>query len=104
MKKKKKLNFKEIEIAPHVLVEQYDDVANHFIPTILGIKGFLITDESSLLDFNFEITRDGLKRETDKNLEKVKKVYGVDISDIEDFNLMEIFKRLKILSPVFKDL
>ena len=91
----------KIEIATHVLVGQYEDIANHFIPEILGIKIFCITDESSLLDLNFKIVDKKVKRNTDKDLEKIKKVYGVDVSDIEDLNLVKIFERLRILSPIF---
>ncbi len=98
----KRINpFNEIEIAPQVLADQYEDIANHFIPQIIGVKGFLITDESSLLDFNFEIVDGKIKRETKKTLKKIKKIYDVDVSDIKDLNLMKIFERLRILSPVF---
>ena len=93
--------FDEIEIAPQVLAEQYEDIANHFIPQIIGVKGFLITDESSLLDFNFEIEDGKVKRDTDKTLKKIEDIYGVDVSDIKDLNLIKIFERLRILSPVF---
>lgn len=99
--KKTVLKYKKIEFAPQVLTDQYEDIANHFIPKILGIKGFLITDESSLLDFNFEIVDRKVKRETNKTLKEIEKVYGVDVSDVEDLNLMSIFERLRILSPVF---
>jgi len=82
-------------------MDQYEDIANHFIPKIVGIDRFLITDESSLLDFNFEIVDGKVKRETNNVFKKIEEIYGVDVSDIDDLNLMSIFERLRILSPVF---
>lgn len=89
----------KIEMAPQVLTSQYEDIANHFIPKVCNIKRFVITDESSLLDFNSEIEEE--KRETDKALEKIKSIYGVDVSDVEKLNLIKIFERLRILSSIF---
>ena len=93
--------YKKIEVAPQILAEQYQEIADHFIPTILGIKRFIITDESCLDDFNFEIVDGKVKREREKTFQKIREVYKVDVSDIEGQNLMKIFERLKILSPVF---
>ena len=99
--KKTVLKYKKIEFAPQVLTDQYEDIANHFIPKILGIKGYLITDESELTDFNLEIEDEKIKQKTNKDLKEIERVYGVDVSDVEDLNLMGIFERLRIISPVF---
>jgi hypothetical protein len=91
----------KITIAPHELIDQYEDIANHFIPRITEKKHFCITDESSLLDLNFEITGKKIERDTDKDLKKIKEIYEVDVSDIKDLNLVQIFERLRLSSPVF---
>lgn len=91
--------FEKIEFASQVLTEQYEEIAQHFIPTIFGIKRFMLTDESCLDDFNFEIVDDKVERDREKTFRKIEEVYGVDVSDLD--YLMEIFKRLRILSPVF---
>lgn len=94
--------FDKIEFASQVLTEQYEEIADHFIPTILGVKHFLLTDESCLDDFNFRIVDGKVQRDSEEViLKRIEEVYGVDISDIKDEYLMEIFKRLRILSPVF---
>lgn len=98
---KKKKSKRKIELAPQVLTEQYEDIAEHFLPAVLGIKRFLITDESSLYDFDFELVDSKIKRDTESVLKKIQEIYGVDVSDISDLNLMKIFERLRILSPVF---
>jgi len=95
------MNFKKIEFASTVLTEQYEEIADHFFPAIFGITSFMLTDESSLDDFNFFIVDGKIEREEHRGMKKVEEVYGVDISDVEDLNLNEIFKRLRLLSPVF---
>lgn len=50
-----------------------------------------ISDESSLWDFHTEETNEHL-------FEKILEIYEVDVSDIENGNLVEIFKRIELLS------
>ena len=91
---------KEIELISQILVDQYEDIANDFIPKIFGVDKFLITDESSIYDFNFEIVDGKIKRETEATLKKIKEVYGIDVSDIEDLLLIKIFERIRILGKL----
>ena len=91
--------YDKIEFASQVLVEQYEEIADHFLPAIFGIKNFLLTDESCLSDFNFEVVDGKVERDEEQTFRKVEKIYGVDVSDLD--YLTEIFKRLRILSPVF---
>lgn len=93
--------YDKIEFASQILVEQYEEIADHFLPAIFGIKEFFISDESSLDDFNFEIVDGQIEREREKVSQKIKEIYGIDVSDVEGLNLMKIFERLRILSPVF---
>jgi hypothetical protein len=91
--------YEKIEFASQVLVEQYEEIADHFLPAIFGITDFFITDESCLDDFNFEVVDEKVQRDREQTFQKIKEVYGVDVTDLD--YLTEIFKRLRILSPVF---
>lgn len=91
----------EFELAPQFEIEQYEDIAVDFFRRILDMDyyGCLITDESSLYDFDFEFDaeKDKIDHQTETLLEKVKQVYGLDVSDLEDLFLIDIFKRIRIL-------
>ena len=74
---------KRIELAPQERLGQCDDtLVTDFMKRILRTTSFLITDESSLWDFR---TR---KKPV---FDRIQKIYGVDVSDIEDGNLTKIF-------------
>jgi hypothetical protein len=79
----------QIQIAPRVEIEQYEQIASDFFEKILGMNYHecLITDESSLWDFHGEETNETYHR-------KIAEVYRVDVSDIESGNLVQIFKRI----------
>lgn len=87
---------KKIELADTFWVDQYSELAADFFPAILKmeVKDVLITDESSLWDFT-SFCND--KEDLDIYIKRVKKHYGVDISDMKDFNLVKIFKRINVL-------
>jgi hypothetical protein len=91
---------KKIEIAPSFEIEQSQDFVDEFLYKIFGIKGALVTDESSLYDFDFEFENDKIKHRTKETLDKIKKVYSVDVSDIEDLNLSKILQRIRILKNI----
>lgn len=68
-------------------IQTHSETAEQFIELVLGCEWAFISDESSLYDFESidEVT----------NLEeKIKEVFGVDVSDIEDKNLFKIFERI----------
>ena len=79
----------KIEFASTVQIEQYEEIAADFFEKILGMNyhDCLVTDESSLWDFPGEETNGEYHQ-------KIAGVYGVDISDIESGNLVQIFKRI----------
>ena len=89
---------KEFELAPQVGIDAYDDLAQEIVVKCCGIsKGALVTDETELTDFDFRITEgdDGKPKvvhETDKALAKIKEIYGIDMSGVENLNLLEICK------------
>lgn len=79
----------EIELAPTVEIEPYEPLAAEFFEKVLAMNygECLVTDESSLWDFHGEETNEEYHR-------KIVEVYGVDVSDIESGNLVQIFKRI----------
>jgi hypothetical protein len=95
--------YDEIEMAPQISVEQFEDIAVAFFPAILDMEyeDVLITDESSLYDFDSEIDFDNkvVIHRTQECLDRIKKVYRIDVSDIEDLLLVKIFERIRILRP-----
>lgn len=96
----------EFEFAPQLQIEQYDDILIDFIARvvkpIMGIEKVLLTDESSIYDLDAEITEDGIVHHTDEFLKKIKEVYGIDMSDVENLLFIEIFKSLPLKRFRFK--
>ena len=82
---------KKIELAPTDGVDRVRDLAEEFMEAIFEMEpaSYLITDESSLLDFEGVEDLDLLA--VDK---KVRSVFGVEVSDIRSGNLAEIFARI----------
>jgi hypothetical protein len=77
-----------LEFATKQRVDQHSVLAKDFIKRILDIEWAWISDESSLWDFHGD--------ETNKSLtDKIKHVYGVDVSDISSGNLADIFDRIR---------
>jgi len=85
---------KEIKLASTKIVDKYDKFAVEFLKKIFGIKNFLITDESSIYDFDFELTTKKVHHNTEKFLKKIEKVYGVDVSKIKGLKLHKILKKI----------
>jgi hypothetical protein len=76
-----------IEFASSTRIEAVGELSDDFIHKILEYEWAMISDESSLWDFHSEETNDAL-------IEKIRLVYGVDVSDIESANLCEILERI----------
>ncbi|HXH66222.1 MAG TPA: hypothetical protein VNI81_03420 [Candidatus Limnocylindrales bacterium] len=64
-----------------------------FIQRILELPWAFISDESTLSDFHGDENSDIL-------VEKIRAVYGVDVSDIASGNLADIFERIAKLKVV----
>ncbi len=82
---------KKVELASTAGIELFDEVAREFMLQIFGLESgdYLITDESSVGDFAgvedlqvFDI------------VEKVRRVYGLDVSDLQSGTLLDIFMRI----------
>ena len=82
---------KKIEFAPTTGVDRFWDIAEDFMRRIFGFESgdYLITDESSLFDFT------GVDDMEIADIHKqIRDVYGLDVSDIESGNLLEVFRRI----------
>jgi hypothetical protein len=79
-----------IEFAPTIGIAAHAETSRRFIDEVLGFSAndpVFISDQSSLYDF------EGTSTGTDLD-EKIRAVFGVDVSDIEDRNLVRIFERI----------
>ena len=79
-----------IEFASADGIEAHAETAERFLTEVLDFSPedpVFISDQSSLLDF------EGLREGVDL-AERVQEVFGVDVSDIEDGNLVRIFARI----------
>jgi len=76
-----------IQFAPMVEITKYEQIAEDFFSRILQMDyhNVLITDSSSL--WHFQVENEEVKS-------KILEVYGVDISEIEDGNIAEIFRKI----------
>lgn len=86
-----KFKGKKFELAPQIVIEQYDDIAPIFFKKILDLNDYLITDESSLYDFEYD-------HDMKETIARIQKEYGIDVSDLKDLMLVDIFHRIRILS------
>jgi hypothetical protein len=78
-----------IEFAETSGIDAHRDTAARFLTEVLGFgpsDPIFISDQSSLLDFDGVIE--------DNLVSKVEEVFGVDVSDIEDGNLVKVFARI----------
>jgi len=79
-----------IEFAPTERIQFHDDIAIDFFSRILNMnyRECFISDESTLWDFHGEESNEHLHR-------KIWDTYRVDVSDINDGNLVKIFERIE---------
>jgi hypothetical protein len=76
-----------IRFASQERVIAQSELVKDFIRRVLGLEWAFLTDESSLYHFYFDGHIDPL-------LDRVKELYGVDVSDIVDGNIAEILERI----------
>ncbi|HSC45678.1 MAG TPA: hypothetical protein VLC94_07590 [Candidatus Acidoferrum sp.] len=76
-----------VKFAERIRVERHAELAKDFVQRVLGVQWAWISDESSLGDFHEEETNDDL-------VQKIRTTYGVDVSDISNGNLADIFDRI----------
>jgi hypothetical protein len=76
-----------IEFATSRRVSQHAELAKDFIKRVLDLDAAWISDESSLWDFHVDETNEFLT-------DKIRRVYGVDVSDISSGKLADIFDKI----------
>jgi hypothetical protein len=76
-----------IEFAQRNRVDQHPELEKDFVQRVLEIEWAWISDESSLWDFHSEETNGKLN-------DKIRQIYGVNVSDISSGNLADIFDRI----------
>jgi len=76
-----------VEFASQSRIAVHSDLAQEFIHLILGIGPAWISDESSLWDFT-------LGSSLDEYFEKIRSLYGVDVSDIDNGSIASILERI----------
>lgn len=87
---------KKIELASTGGIDLFRDIADRFMSRIFDLEpgDYLITDESSLADFvgvgDLELHDLG---------RKIHQLYGLDVSDVEGGNLLQIFARIATIDP-----
>jgi hypothetical protein len=82
-----------LEFAASQRVGQHSELAKDFFKRILEVDWAWISDESSLWDFHGDETNDEL-------VGKIHRIYGVDVSDISNGNLADIFDRIAKSGPI----
>ena len=82
---------KRVELASTTGIQTFDEIAEDFMLTLFGFDPgqYLITDLSSLQDF---VGVDDM--EIGDMLTRIREVYGLDVADLPNGNLLEIFRRL----------
>ncbi len=93
------LKGKRVEVAPTEGIAALDAIAADFMLAVWGLdRGeYLITDLSSVYDFV------GVRGMTAADINaKVHDVYGLDLADVRDGNLLEVFNRLRDPQPSSK--
>ena len=83
-----------IEFAASTRVDSHKELQHDFIKRVLDLPWAFISDESSLGDFHEEETDDTL-------VERIRSIYGVDVSDIKSGNLAEILEKITREKPEF---
>ena len=76
-----------IEFAARHRVDRHSELVRDFVQRVLELDWAWISDESSLSDFHDNETNDGLN-------DKILRIYGIDVSDIPNGNLADIFERI----------
>jgi hypothetical protein len=76
-----------IEFVKTNRVDQHSELAKDFIRRVLEIEWAWISDESSLWDFHGDETNGKLN-------DKIRQIYGVDVSDISSGNLAQILEKI----------
>ncbi len=79
----------EIKFADTDRIATHPELAKEFIQSVLQLPWAFISNVSSLYDFHGESTNQ-------KYQDRIRELYGVDVSDIESGNLADILERISL--------
>ena len=88
---------RNFEIAPDDNIQKYKEFADKFLLDVFELEeGALLTDESSLYDFDMEIDVADKKviHHTEEYLKKIEYLYGVDVSNVEGLILYKVVEKI----------
>lgn len=87
----KKLKFSQ---APTIRVASLTGLSEQFMKKIVGLDpgDYFITDESRLSDFT-----DFGSGDTSCLLNKIKRIFNIDVTDIPKGNLVDIFEKINLI-------
>ena len=77
----------KLEFASDVRIRKYAVLQADFAWRILDIKGWIVSDESSLWDFTSEDT-------LEPYYARIREIYGIEVADIDGALLWKIFRRI----------
>jgi hypothetical protein len=86
-----------IQFGSTTQIEKYDITANEFFNRILhrNYRHCFVSDQSCLSDFRLPSERaDSFEKVI---YQKIRQIYGCDVSDVKDGNLLNIFRKLESL-------
>ena len=73
---------------------EYEKEIDMFMLRVFGLNSmdFILTDMSSIYDFDFEICHDkkSVVRDTDFYLDLILDIYGIDAREVEDLYIVDI--------------
>jgi hypothetical protein len=76
-----------IKWAPAILSQSYQAFGREFVRRIFGYEDVMFTDMSSLSDLLGD-------KSLDEIYDKIRIIYGVDVSDIDEGNLVQVLARV----------
>jgi hypothetical protein len=82
-----------IEFAQSTRLDMHPDLKADFVRRVLDLPWAFLSDESSLFDFHEAETNEVL-------VQKIRSIYGIDVSDIASGNLADILERIAKLKVV----
>jgi hypothetical protein len=82
-----------IEFAQSTRLDMHPDLKTDFVRRVLDLPWAFLSDDSSLFDFHDDETNEVL-------VQRIRSIYGVDVSDIASGNLADIIERIAKLKLV----
>jgi len=89
---KNSMEVKKIEFPSTKKIDKFGPLLPEFMEKIFGIKSYLVTDESSLYDFDFTLAKSPIVHNTNRILKKIKKIYGIDVSKVKNLTLHGVLR------------